>query len=243
MDIVLEDYLNSICCEEILPLNRIEFTTGNAPTIEGLEAILGFSLINGQKVGDVITFDNTGYHIPDNAFENNANLISFDVASGVTAGQSSFHSCHLLVSGFDNLVDAGTTCFFDCTSLTSEFNNLISAGDYCFTECISLQNGFGKLETFGFACFNGCILLNSNFDSLVSIGDNSLGGCVSLTTLNFGNVVNFGNTTGDDAIFIAITGKTITVSAKSIHQTSNGGNLEGDLAYLADNNTVTFNWV
>ena len=34
MDIVLENYLNSVCCEETLPLNRIEFTTGNAPNFK-----------------------------------------------------------------------------------------------------------------------------------------------------------------------------------------------------------------
>ena len=56
------------------------------------------------------------------------------------------------------------------------------------------------------------------------------------------NIVNIGPSTGDDNVFDNNTGNTITVIVPSIHQTSNGGGLEGDLAYLQANNTVTFVW-
>jgi hypothetical protein len=306
MDIVLENYLNSICCNETLPLNRIEFTTGNAPTIEGLETILGFTLLNPVKTGDLITFDNVGYHIPDNAFDSNEDLISFDVASGVTAGDACFQGCTSLISGFDNLISAGNYCFqyspslisgfnnlvtagfncfyecpsltsgfnnlttagdnsfgnctslasgFDsltnaeincfqnCTSLTSGFDNLISAGSSCFYNCTSLTSSFNSLQTAGDTCFENCTSLTGGFDSLISVGNACFRNCTSLSNLNFDNVDNYGMTTGDDSVFLDITGKTITVTAKSIHQTSNGGSLEGDLQYLSDNNTVTFIWV
>jgi hypothetical protein len=55
-------------------------------------------------------------------------------------------------------------------------------------------------------------------------------------------IQQIGNTTGNDAVFNGNTGNNVTVIAPSIHQTSNGGNLEGDLQYLVDNNTVTFDW-
>jgi len=64
-----------------------------------------------------------------------------------------------------------------------------------------------------------------------------------LTNMDFTNCNNFGTTTGDDGVFSFITGLTIALTAKAIHQTSNGGAMEGDLAYLDANNTVTFTWV
>jgi hypothetical protein len=285
MDIVLEDYLNSICCGETLPLNRIEYSNGNAPTIEGLETILGFTLLNPIKTGDVITFDNVGYHIPDNAFNGNENIISYDVASDVTAGGSCFSDCTSLTSGFDNLISAADGCFVNCTSLTSGFNNLVTAGNGCFPNCTSLISSFNNLVTAGVGCFVNCTSLTSGFDSLTTAGNScfvnctsltsvfdslttagnscfsdctsltggfqsliSVGGgcfqnCTSLTILNFDSVDNFGQDTLQNNVFANITGNTITVTAKTIHQTSNGGNLEGDLQYLADNNTVTFIWV
>jgi hypothetical protein len=166
-----------------------------------LEAILGITLLNPVVTGDVIEFDNVGYAIPDSAFEFNTDLLSYDVASGVSAGLNSFSGCTSLISGFDNLIYAGNGCFRNCTLLVSKFQALITADDGCFK------------------------------------------GCTSFSILNFSNVDNFGTTTADNNVFSGIAGITITVTAKSIHQTSNAGGLEGDLAYLAANNTVTFNWV
>ena len=265
MDIVLEDYLNSICCGEIVePLNRIEFTTGNAPTIEDLETILGFTLLNPVKTGDVITFDNVDYHIPDSAFIGNENIISFDVASGVTAGNFCFAECFSLTTGFDNLINAGDYCFAGCTSLTANFNNLITAGENCFLSNIALTTGFDNLTSAGQSCFEKCTSLTANFNNLITAGPlcftqctsltggfSSLvnvpyycfNGCTGLTNLNFINVDTFGSDVVDEEALIGITGNTITVTAKTIHQTSNGGSLEGDLQYLSDNNTVTFIWV
>jgi hypothetical protein len=127
-----------------------------------------------------------------------------------------------LTSSFDNLTTAGINCFYNCTSLTSGFDNLISAGSSCFENCTSLTSSFNSLQTVGNTCFRNC---------------------TSLSNLNFDNVDNYGITTEADSVFLDITGNNITVTAKTIHQTSNGGNLEGDLQYLADNNTVTFIWV
>jgi hypothetical protein len=64
----------------------------------------------------------------------------------------------------------------------------------------------------------------------------------NLEYINIRNVSNIGDTTGNDSVFNGNTGNNVKVIAPSIHQTSNGGNLEGDLQYLVDNNTVTFVW-
>jgi hypothetical protein len=55
-------------------------------------------------------------------------------------------------------------------------------------------------------------------------------------------IQQIGATTGDDFVFANNTGNNVTVILPSIHQTSNGGGLEGDLQYLVDNNTVDFDW-
>jgi len=264
MDIVLEDYFNTICCDETLPLNRIEYTTGNAPTIEDLETILGFTLLNPVKTDDVITFDNVGYHIPDYVFAGDTNIISYDVASGVTAGTLSFAECFSLTTGFNNLTIAGYGCFQGCPSLTSGFNSLQiagnrtfeacpsltigfnslqTAGESCFADCTSLTSGFNSLQIAGYACFANCTSLTGGFDSLISAGEYCFRNCTSLSNLNFDNVDNYGTNTSGDGVFLDITGNTITVTAKTIHQTSFGGSLEGDLQDLTDNNTVTFIWV
>ena len=181
--------------------NFFTFTAGSAPTTLDFETAIGFSLTNPVNDGTTIAFDNTGYHIADNAFAGNTDLISVETAPNVTAGDS---------------------CFTDCTSLASGFNSLTTAGESCFKNCTSLASGFNSLTTVGDSCFANC---------------------TSLTSLNFDNVTNYGTTVGDDTVFSGIVGNTISVTAKTIHQTSNGGGLEGDLDFLNTNNTVAFTWV
>jgi hypothetical protein len=55
-------------------------------------------------------------------------------------------------------------------------------------------------------------------------------------------IQQIGETTSFDNVFTGNTGNNITVIAPLIHETSNAGGLEGDLDYLDDNNTVTFDW-
>jgi len=117
-------------------------------------------------------------------------------------------------------VTAGNSCFENCTSLTST-GNVTTAGNDCFQNCTSLTST-GNITTAGNSCFKGC---------------------TSLTNMDFTNCNNFGTTTGDDGVFASITGLTINLTAKSIHQTSNGGAMEGDLAYLFANNTVNATWL
>jgi surface protein len=64
----------------------------------------------------------------------------------------------------------------------------------------------------------------------------------NLEYINIRSVLDIGGSTGDDSVFNGNTGNNVTVIAPAIHQTSNGGGLEGDLAYLQANNTVTFVW-
>jgi hypothetical protein len=200
-------------------INQIIYKTGTAPTLQDFETAIGFPLINGVKIGDVITFDNVSYHIPDNAFNSNTDLLNIITVPNVITGESSFENC---------------------TSLTST-GSVGTAGNYCYQNCTSLTST-GSVGTAGAQCFSGCTSLTST-GNVVTAGDSCFSGCTSLTNIDFTVCDNIGTSVGDDNVFADIIGKTITVTAKTIHQTSNGGNLEGDLQYLADNNTVTFNWI
>jgi hypothetical protein len=76
---------------------------------------------------------------------------------------------------------------------------------------------------------------------LISSGDTILTDN-NLQYFNAPLVQQIGSTTGDNGVFFGNTGNNITAILPSIHQTSNGGGLEGDLQYLDDENTVTFDW-
>jgi hypothetical protein len=90
------------------PLNEWTYPEGQAPSLEDFEAIVGFPLLNGQKVGDTITFDNTGYDLPDSAFSfaETISIISKCISAGV--------ECFIGNTGFIHLTDCiniGSSCF------------------------------------------------------------------------------------------------------------------------------------
>jgi hypothetical protein len=178
--------------------NVFNYAAGQAPTLAAFEAQIGFSLINGAKFGDTIVFDNVGYSVGNNAFQND-NLTGFFKCSAGGFGKSCF---------------AGNS--IEKVYLTQNFT---------VDETVFIGNDITHVFV-----ENGNILGNGMFD------DNNL------QYINIRSLLNIGATTGDDQVFFNTTGNNVTVIAPSIHQTSNGGGLEGDLAYLDANNTVTFVW-
>ena len=217
MVVSLNVYLKDVL--PVIHLNTFTFNTGTAPTLVDFETAIGFALVDGFTDGTVVKFNNTGYAIANNAFENNTDLLNIVTVPNVTAGYGCFAGCTSLTST-GNVVTAGDSCFLSCTSLTST-GNITTAGNGCFENCTSLTST-GNITTAGNNCFESC---------------------TSLTNMDFTNCDNFGTTTGDDSVFSFITGLTINLTAKAIHQTSNGGAMEGDLAYLFANNTVNATWL
>jgi hypothetical protein len=384
MDLILQEYFNSVCCEEIvITLNEFTYSTGTAPSLEDFETAIGFSLINGQKVGDTITFDNVDYELTQDMYEylsettltsvvSSTNLITGTLFNNleeisklhfprlVNVTLNNFNYCggeynpdsglnfppidayfplletilnnsfsysqgwrnqtfpelksigvqgsnwgasfrenpHLESPQFPKLENIyGTGNFLENPKLTNPYfpelksieNNIFYRNplfvselplletmgngnfgsgegtgyvDLVLPSLTSMGNGnftLGGSFTNGLTSFTANNLLtigNSNFAyqielsefnaPLTSMGNGNFGVNNSLLDMDFSQVNNFGSNTSDnddDTNFFGISGKTITVKAKSIHQTSNGGNLEGDLQYLADNNTVDFDWV
>jgi hypothetical protein len=178
--------------------NIFNYATGQAPTLAAFEAQIGFPLINGAKFGDTIVFDNVGYSVANNAFQDD-NLTGFFKCSAGGFGKACF-------SG-NNIEKVYLTQNFTSDDTVFTINDIT----HVFVE-------------------NGLILGNGMFQNN------------NLQYINIRSVLNIGETTADDFVFQPITGNNITVIAPSIHETSNAGGLEGDLQYLDDENTVTFDW-
>jgi hypothetical protein len=128
---------------------------------------------------------------------------------------------------------AGLTGFLKCSASTIESE---AFSDNEITHLYLTQNV--DLYTLAFSAYTITHLYMPNGAILEAFVFNQN----PMTYINIKNVLNIGGTTGDDAVFNGNTGNTITVIAPSIHETSNSGGLEGDLDYLDDNNTVTFDW-
>ena len=79
------------------------------------------------------------------------------------------------------------------------------------------------------------------------IGDGAFGytlpGFSPLSSFNFSNCTQLGSTSGDDGVFANVTGNIINATFNSVLQTNNAGGVDGDIAYLIANNTVTITWV
>jgi len=79
------------------------------------------------------------------------------------------------------------------------------------------------------------------------IGDGAFGytlpGFSPLSYFDFSKCTQLGSTSGDDGVFANVTGSTIIATFNSVLQTNNAGGVDGDIAYLVANNTVTITWV
>jgi len=143
-----------------------------------------------------------------------------------------------------------------------EFFSTVNLSSYSFP-VLSLMDGV--------FCFNGSSIPNIDFPLLSIINGPTVSGnqfslctnatyinlpncgfiygssvfvnCTAVTSINIPNVGQIGDSVGNDFIFQGIIGNTIAITAETSLQTINAGGLEGDLAYLNTNNTVTFTWV
>jgi hypothetical protein len=148
----------------------------------------------------------------------------------------------------------GDTIVFDNVGYNVNFEMFRAANLIDFLKCSALSvDGAGFAKN---ALKSIYLPINTNIDdngftenqinnvylpSNLSIGNNSFNGN-NIKYFNAPLIQNIGTTTGNNGVFAGNTGNNVTVIAPSIHQTSNAGGLEGDLAYLQANNTVTFNW-
>ena len=212
--------------------NKIEYTGGNGTqfTQAHHNTFLGITTTNFTLIGDVVYFDNVNYTISGG--------IHNIMGTGMVVGFK-LQSTDITTGGFISL--GGSTV---PSIIYAEFPQLTDCTSYLVGGCSSLSLlSIPKLKNIDHLNFYGLLSL-STLDApvLETMGVQNFQSS-NIDVYNLNRVTNFGATTGDESNFIGITGRVITLTTKSIHQTSNGGNLEGDLDLLDTNNTVTFNFI
>ena len=87
--------------------------------------------------------------------------------------------------------------------------------------------------------------LGTTFDlpALTTAGDYCFNFCYAATLINIPLCTALGTTVGDNGVFNDITGNTITINVPASLATANGGSPDGDLVYLAANNTETIVYI
>lgn len=201
-------------------LNRFEYSTGNAPSIASFEAIIGFTLTDGLKTGDVITFSNSGYSVPSSAFNLNTNLISVDTLA-LTANSQSFRGCSNLT-------------YFSAPILTTIGSNCFAFNSGALSYNIPLVTNIGNASFIG----NG-LVVSFSFPLATTLGNTIFDDCVSAVSFDLRAVTNLGGTVANNNVFRDIIGNIITLTVPSAQMTINGGAPDGDIQYLQANNTVT----
>lgn len=136
-------------------------------------------------------------------------------------------------NGFMSSLLASGDTYEDLTGLITTYgNNAFAAAD---GSTIKLGNGIEFVDEPFNSIQNSTIELG-NFDVLNNLSNNSFGVNSSNNTWRFKGTI--GSTSGDDLIFERNTLATQTIETIVANQTSNGGNVEGDLDYLINYGAV-----
>jgi hypothetical protein len=154
-----------------------------------------------------------------------SSALEFDLPELVTAGDGSF-AYNRLVTDFK---------LPKLVTLTQ-----YGAGWGTFLGCIGVSKfEFLLLETISNRAFTSCLATEFNLPSATAIGVRVFRLCTGATKIYLPSVTDLGGTTGNDEVFINITGKTIELTIPAALMTCNGGDPDGDIQYLQANNTVT----
>ena len=186
-----------------------------------------FTTLTVDGNDQLLTGNSTTFAMPSSAFEANGSIVAInDEAESITSlGNYAFEDCTTLTTiSLPACTTLGIYAFAYCTALTTvSFPACTSIGNYAFAECPSLTT----------ATLPVCI----------SVGNYAFNYCTSLTTVSLPLCEDLGGTTGDDSVFIDIAGQTITLTIAASRETCDGGNPDGDIVYLAANNTATIIYV
>lgn len=160
-----------------------------------------------------------------------------------------FDSTKISINDFESLIGFTLENFtlqqdLDADTTTITFTNTgytVPEMSFAGNNLISIISYAIEIEESSFEA--NPLLTSINFPILEMVGNSSFKNCSILTSINLPQVKSYGNTTKSEEIFAGINGNTIQFTTPIIHETSNGGDLEGDLKELSDNNKVTFNWI
>jgi hypothetical protein len=164
-----------------------------------------------------------------------ATQIGFPLINGAKYGDTIvFDNVGYVLDTFDQFGAVGLSGFLKCSAI--ELISEIFGSNYIthlyLPDCENIiNNSFGGNAQLAFVYMPLC----------ESVGNS----CFSSDNIQYFNapvIQAFGASTGNSSVFNGNIGNNVTVIVPSIHEISNAGNLEGDLQYLEDENTVDFVW-
>lgn len=156
---------------------------------------------------------------------------------------------------FTDIGDYNTLLGSDFTTLTVDGNDQLLTGNSTTfampsgalngnTNIVAINDEAESVISLGSGAFGGCTALTTAiFPACTSTSDSTFKSSTALTTVTLPLCADLGGTTGDDAVFDVISGQTITLTIAASRETCDGGNPDGDIVYLAANNTATINYV
>lgn len=178
-----------------------------------------------------------GTDMTDAIFRDCISLSSVNLPTAKIISNQAFYGCLALLNITLPVATELLGSFPECNNLVSiTANNVTIISDSCFANCFALTTinlpNLTTIITGGI--FGGCSSLSSvSFPLLTNIGPFDFTFDFALTNLYLPSVTNMGGTTGDDGVFLPISGNTITLTIPTATAT------DGDVVYLQANNTVT----
>ena len=183
----------------------------------------------------------------DNCFKDCTSNVTFNIPKLTSAAANCFQGCTSATTfTLPLLTSAGSNCFNACTSATTfTLPELLTAGTQCFYDCTSnVTFNIPKLTSADTECFKSCTSATTfTLPLCTTIADSCFDTCTAATTFDLSACTALGTTTGDNSVFAAIMGNTITITVPTALSTCDGGNPDGDLVWLAANNTATINYI
>lgn len=198
------------------------------PDVPALE--LTFDDIANVPVADASSISdwNTFFDLPTNgspftSVEVVGDMVRLIGGSGITVKEYLFFENTNIVR-FDDLAL--------CISQT-EFNSFSSCDNLLY---VSMNNA----TIIGEGTFTVCTAMTYvSLNNATTIGDGCFSVCSALQNVLMPSCTALGTTTGDNSVFLIMSGATLTLTIPSTLMTCNGGNPDGDIQYLQANNTVT----
>jgi len=184
----------------------------------------------------------------NSAMYSNNNILEFDDSQSnylASGGAACFYGCNFLERIIVPVLSAIPNNFaWDCVRLIHLDAPLVSSvGNSSFTNAGSLGAGvifnLPLCLTAGQGAFEQCKVQNLSLQVCTSINNNCLGFVNSLVTLNLPLCTSLGSSTGDDNVFVNISGITATITVPIFLQTCNAGNPDGDLVTFLANNPAS----
>jgi len=204
--------------------------------------------------------------IGDEAFASSANFSQVGSAVITTIGTQAFSGTQMTEGTHLLCTSVGATAFSGAACATLNFPLLEEIENTTFDQMPNLTSAsFAVCLVIGAEAFQDCSLLATiNFPLVVSIENNAFSS-TAVTSVSFPNCTTwngtfiFSNCLGlieviapllttmgtpaDNGHFLNISGNTIDITVSSVLQTIDGGNPDGDLVYLAANNTANIIYV